>query len=789
MKKILFIFCIIVIGLFGIYLYSKKSIHSFPDLGSEEYEETRTTEINSSTLNLSEFLINQEFVGMQNDAGRVNSLAIDWSDSTHFLAGTDAGGIWKSFNRGKTWQPINDFANTLNISCVAQNKFKKNNFYYSTGINYVDNGVTLNDIYKSIDGGNTFSNVIFNNNPINFGRIDKIVCSSLDSNTIYFSNIFGITINGFSQIGGLYRTNDDFKTITKVFTGQVEDFNVSSTGTVLMSVGKDIYYSSTGNTGTFTIKAGLNTNNFIKIATCSSQPNIGYCVGTSTNSSLLNTYKTIDGGLTWIFLKALSNLAGGISSIKVKPDDPNFIVIGAPNEYYSTDGGANWTSASIGYDVRDLVFDPTNPNILFIQNDWGIHSILVNPFTVTSFDENFAKSYDSTLHNQCIYHGDYRYKDNANMVGLQDQGSHFTNNDRSTTKLMRGDGVMSFYHKQDTTVGYATPQGGQIVKIKNIHTSNWTKEVIADRLLTFNSESLGFFTSFSMNAKDGNQLFVPTQKRLWRTPNAKDWFPISRDHIEFFGYNYTAITNQLNPILYWGLNDSIFAMRNASTSSFTEIGKKAPDAAQIEKLFVDPTNDSALFFIKRDLPSKISYTSNFFSTNVVWKNLNFPTNITPKTIACWPTNNRILFVGALEGGVYITADGGSTWTKESRFPNVRVNDIKIRADDGKVFIFTYGRGAWSADFALPTSTENVVSQIDINIYPNPTYNSINISSTQNLKDVDVFITDILGRNTKKIRTNIDGIESIDISEMNTGLYIVAILDGNKKLVEKKILKL
>ncbi len=777
------------ISFFAYKRFSTSESILFNDIENEEHE-PKNTEINSSTVNTSEYLINQEYAGSLNYAGRVNSLCIDWSDSTHFLAGTDAGGVWKSFNRGKTWEPINDFANTLNTSCVVQNKFKKNVFYYSTGVNYIDNGITLNDIYKSTDGGNTFSNVIFNNNTINFGRIDKIECSTLDSNTIYFSNTLGVVINGFSQIGGLYRTTDDFKTLTKVYTGQVEDFNISTNGKILISVGKDIFQSTSGNVGTYTLSTGINTvNNFIKIATSASQPNIGYSACSSTNSTLLNTYKTINGGLTWTFLKAISNPTGSLFSIKVHPNNPNFIVIGSAEEFYSSDGGLNWTTATVAYDIRDIVFDPTNPKILFIQNDWGINSVVVDPLTSTSFNESNSTTYNHSLMNLCIYHGDFRFEGNSNFTGIQDQGCHFTNNDRTNIKLMRGDGVMTFYNRQDTTIGYASPQGSQIVKISKIHTNNWTKEVIGDRTLTFNNDPMAFFSSFSINYQDGNQLFVPSQKRLWRTLNAKDWTPVSRDHIDIYGSNYTAITNKLNPILYWSINDSIFALKNASTSSFNEIGKKTPNAAQIEKIFVDPTNDSALFFIKRALPSKISYTSNFFNQNVVWKDLNFPSNITPKTIACWPTNSRILFVGALEGGIYISADGGSSWTKESRFPNVRVNDIKIRPNDGKVFIFTYGRGTWTADFTLPINTKSIDKNIDINIYPNPTYDNLSISSNHNYKNVDIIISDILGRNTIRLNTSFDQNMNIDVSNLNAGLHVLTMWNGKSIIVQKKFMKL
>jgi hypothetical protein len=63
---------------------------------------------------------------------------IDEADSNHLVAGANNGGLWISFNRGTTWQPVDDFAKTLKISSIAQNHFRHNEYYYSTGVNIYD---------------------------------------------------------------------------------------------------------------------------------------------------------------------------------------------------------------------------------------------------------------------------------------------------------------------------------------------------------------------------------------------------------------------------------------------------------------------------------------------------------------------------------------------------------------------------------------------------------------------------------------------------------------------------
>jgi hypothetical protein len=72
---------------------------------------------------------------------------------------------------------------------------------------------------------------------------------------------------------------------------------------------------------------------------------------------------------------------------------------------------------------------------------------------------------------------------------------------------------------------------------------------------------------------------------------------------------------------------------------------------------------------------------------------------------------------------------------------------------------------------------------DLVIYPNPTKNELNISSTENLQDAIYTIFDINGRRilNAKLTQN-----TIDVSVLNTGNYILRIVSGNKIKSQKFI---
>ena len=81
----------------------------------------------------------------------------------------------------------------------------------------------------------------------------------------------------------------------------------------------------------------------------------------------------------------------------------------------------------------------------------------------------------------------------------------------------------------------------------------------------------------------------------------------------------------------------------------------------------------------------------------------------------------------------------------------------------------------------PTASVDDQTQLDIFIYPNPTSDIVNIEG--NYSQLKVVVYDILGKQVmNKSITN-----SIDISQLEKGVYILKLSDG-VKLTTKRIIK-
>jgi photosystem II stability/assembly factor-like uncharacterized protein len=61
-----------------------------------------------------------------------------------------------------------------------------------------------------------------------------------------------------------------------------------------------------------------------------------------------------------------------------------------------------------------------------------------------------------------------------------------------------------------------------------------------------------------------------------------------------------------------------------------------------------------------------------------------------------PFNENILYVGT-DIGVYVSRDGGKTWSVLGDLPSTYVHDLVIHPRDNMIIIATHGRGIWVLD--------------------------------------------------------------------------------------------
>ena len=711
-KKYFWLVAILLLSTINFYFLNasfRQAPGSNINIPNERFEEEETkygNVVNNILIDSSNYLANIQNIGVLDITGRITCISIDESDSNHILAGGDFGGLWISHDRGSNWQPVNDFAPTLRTTSLAQNHFQHNEYYYSTGVNKINNGTLLHDIYRSNDGGTTFSQVTPTTNPA-IGTINKIICSPVDANTIYFFQEFGAN----NTLGALYRTTDKFNTFQKVFQvsdANIHDFIVIPNGEVIVTAtgGNRVWSSATGDPGSYSLSntgivAGVSD---VRVAFCKTQPLIRYATGHFANGKV-GVHKTLNGGTTWTFLDTLNIYSNaGRSILAVKPDNPDIIFVGGVGMYGSIDGGAIWRQANAGWDFQQIIFDPNRAGIAFFASDSGIRSLELSQATGSSF--GVAKKYDHTLVVQDISHGDFSINGNMTITGLWDIHTHVTRNNNTSIAVNVGDGMYSYCSKQDSNIAYGSYQGGVMFRMNNILTNNGSVYILNQMDANNNhtiDEGAVFLHPYVMNNADDKQLYFPTLKRLWRTADKGDnWIPVSN----FYGnpFNRLAITasNKINPIVYWTNYDSIFVLPNAATAApLSEFGMPVPEDPL--RIIVDVNNDSCLYLLKDRLPAKILHSSNMLSGNVQWTNIsgNFPVDVTPLCITAYPGNSEVILVGSNEGGIYITINGGQTWTREKEFPNVRIAEIKVRESDKNIFIFTHGRGVWSAKLQPP----------------------------------------------------------------------------------------
>src|SRR5262249_18402664 len=87
-------------------------------------------------------------------SGRVNAIAVDPSDSRHWLVGADGGGIWETKDEGATWAARTDAQVSLSMGAIAFAPSDPRTVYAMTGSELFSGFAYAGaGLLKSTDGG------------------------------------------------------------------------------------------------------------------------------------------------------------------------------------------------------------------------------------------------------------------------------------------------------------------------------------------------------------------------------------------------------------------------------------------------------------------------------------------------------------------------------------------------------------------------------------------------------------------------------------------------------------
>ncbi|MCX7744386.1 MAG: T9SS type A sorting domain-containing protein [Flavobacteriales bacterium] len=675
-------------------------------------------------------LTNIQELGPNNVGGRTRAFLVDKTNPNRLFAGGVSGGLWVSNNGGNTWNPVNDDASNLSITFITQNPFTPNVLYYSTGECAGNSaGISGDGVYKSTDGGNSFFKLP-STNSIAFNYTWRIACSLTDTNTLYVA----------TRDSGLYRSTDAGLSFHQVInSGEITDLEVFRDGSVIAArSGHGLFRSPDGSPGSFVaINNGLPASGFyrVEMAYCDSVPNIMYVAHEATSGNdILGLYKSTDGGNSWFEVTNPTSAGVGFPfpwyclAIGVRPNNPNYVLVGSVNCGYSMDGGNSWNEHHNSHaDYHIFVFNPANPNECYVGNDGGVYKYY--PQTNIAYVD-LNKGYRVTQ----FYAGTYFPVGNKCWGGTQDNG---TQSGSSLTQnfehIFGGDGAFTAIHPQSPNIGYVSWQNGHILKCYDAHNPMPYFEYIMGDMDANNDfdidDDTWFINPFEINKQDGDQLFFVTRDRMWRSIDGGNiWEKCTKPITDLYAI---GISNEPYPIVYVGGRGKLRRLDNAYVSmpgDEVNLNSSIPTALNtsfMSNIIVSANDPSTLYvsfssYVNQPRVWKVTNAT----TTPVWTSIHgdLPQGLPVNWIEVSPYDENIM-AAATDFGLYTTTDGGNHWVLEEDIPFVSIHQLRLRHSDNTLFIFTHGRGIWKAN--LPLTGLNIASQsnaLPVRIYPTITHN-------------------------------------------------------------------
>ena len=370
-------------------------------------------------------------LGPGNIGGRTRALVIRPDRPAVMWAGGVSGGVWKSTNRGASWQPVGDQLSNLAINVLRLDPNDPDVLYAGTGEGYFREAVRGTalplrggGIFKSEDGGATWVRLPGTDRG-RFYYVNDLVISRHDPDRIYAATRQGV-----------FRTKNAGASWQQVLNPKVRggcldlvertdkrrnDFLLASCGTLAPgAVWRNIAAETERGWERVLAEQGMARTS---LAIAPSRQNVVYALAASNvpgpdgvfEQALHAVFRSDRGGAPGSWRATVRNtdptkintlllhnpvtssladcqfepfndwfaMGWYVNVIGVDPGDPDRVWAGGVDIFRSDDGGANWRPASYWWtersdpnfahaDQHGLVFDPRNPSTLYLLGDGGI---------------------------------------------------------------------------------------------------------------------------------------------------------------------------------------------------------------------------------------------------------------------------------------------------------------------------------------------------------------------------------------------------------------------------------
>jgi subtilisin-like proprotein convertase family protein len=645
-------------------------------------------------------------------SGRISGIAVDPTDANVIYVAAAGGGVWKTVNSGSSWTPLTDSTATLSMGSITISPGNHNVIYAGTGeANNSQDSSYGRGILKSIDGGATWT--LLGNSVFDRLSIGRIVVDPTNPNTVYAAA--GISRrNGVASGTGIFKSINGGATWTNTTTGiSVVDSYCDFT---LDPSNPSVLYAAIGNRGISaqagvykSIDGGANWNpagNFpngasngrIALALAPSNPSVIYASSANPSSGgLFKMMKSLDGGMTWGDITAsVPNYLGSQgwydTTLAVDPTNPNIVIAGGSTTLLrTTNGGSSWSNINQGangngphVDHHVATFDSLGR--LVNGSDGGIWRLdSVSPLSWSDLNGNLQtiQFVGVALHPT----------DNNNMFGgSQDNGTEQTAGTAQWTTREGGDGGEVAFGTTNPNVVYhiapvASFGAGSFFRRSDDGGASWTSATsgIVDASLA------AFYPPFVVDPNNGLRLVLGTDRVNLTVNGGASWTPISPVLRASSTIDALAFSASDANTIYAAAGGHIFVTTNGG-GIWTE--RSAPLTDHIQDLAVDPSNSQIAYAMRDRFGGGHVFRTN--DGGVSWADIsgNLP-DLPANTIAMEGAGAAATLYLGTDNAVYVSNNLGASWSRYGNgLPNVWVRDLEINTNH-VLIAGTYGRGVFT----------------------------------------------------------------------------------------------
>ena len=678
-----------------------------------------------------------------------------------FYIGVNNGGVWKTTDAGRTWQPIFDDQPTGSIGDIALAPSNPNIIYVGSGEGLQRPDLSTGDgMYKSTDGGKTWTHL-----GLQAGQqIASIAVDPKDENRLFVA-VLGHPY-GPNEERGIYRSTDGGKSFEKVLykdenTGAFQvEFDPNNSNIIYADLwagrqgpwengawqGKESgLFKSTdgGNTwnkltkGLPTIEQGLGRIGF---TISRSNPNRLYAT-VDANPQFAGIYVSDDAGENWQKVNGDPRLWGrgsDFAELKVHPKNPDIVFVANVASYKSTDGGKTFTGfkgAPGGDDYHRIWINPDTPDIMLFATDQGA-TITVNGGESWSswYNQPTAQFYHVITDNQFPYwvYGGQQESGSAGVSSRGDTGAIIAKDWRTVGVEEYGyvapdplnpnyiyGGKLTRFDKRTGQVQNIAPEAVRTGKYRFLRTAPVIFSPVDPHLLFYAGNVL-FKT---INGGESWEIISPDLSReKWDVPkNVGIYTTKEMATMPRRGVIYTVAPSYKDVKTIWaGTDDGLIHVTRDSGKTWQNVTppelKSWAKVSLIDAGRFDANTAYAAIntFRLDDLRPHIFRTHDGGKT---WKEIvkGLPNGGIVNSVREDSNRKGLLFCGT-EQAVYFSLDDGENWQPlRLNMPATSIRDLVVHNDD--IVVGTHGRSFWILDDITPLrQINNQVANADAYLF-------------------------------------------------------------------------